>query len=96
MAKRRRPGAEDIERLQLSGLDQLVRNVARAAKVNKRVYPHLFRHSYISYMLKRGVPPAVVMKLVGHSSSELIFETYNRLQSKDASAQVIKALLAKN
>lgn len=92
MAKRRRPGADDLGRLQRSGANQLVRNVARLAKVRKRIYPHLFRHSYVTHMLKQGASPAAVQLAVGHESSELILEVYNQLRSADTYSQVIEAL----
>lgn len=43
-----------------------VKKYAVKAGINKRAYPHLFRHSGITLMDKQGVSPKVGMKISGH------------------------------
>jgi len=71
-----------IERLTRSGVDQLIRNVAEAAKVSRsdrRIYPHVLRHAAISNWLLAEVPPATVARWAGHSDLKLIMTTYAHL-----------------
>ena len=45
----------------------LRRTVAKL-KIIKRVYPHVFRHSYATHMLEAGVPIVHVQRCLGHRS----------------------------
>lgn len=64
----------------------------RAGIDPKRVWPHLFRHSYCTYLLQQNVSPAKVMQLLGHSSMEMVMQVYNQLRPADAMDDVIRAL----
>jgi integrase/recombinase XerD len=35
---------------------QIVKEIAEKAKIKKRVYPHLLRHSVATTLLERGMP----------------------------------------
>jgi integrase len=41
---------------------------------------YAFRHLYITDALERGIPPATVAELVGHSSLTMIFRIYSKLR----------------
>lgn len=43
---------------------------AKLVGINKRVYPHLFRHSLITELISRGVPITVVAMIAGHKNIE--------------------------
>ena len=47
-----------------------MKETAEAAKINKRVYPHLLRHSVATTLLERGIPLEQIQKLLGHSKLE--------------------------
>lgn len=55
---------------------------ARILGVNKRVYPHLFRHCFITQAVKADVVPAKLMKAVGHTSVQSYFR-YTHLVAED-------------
>lgn len=39
---------------------------AERVGINKNIYPHLFRHSFITTMLKNGCPIPLLARIVGH------------------------------
>ena len=48
-------------------LRKLVKVLSKRAEINKRVYPHLFRHSLASNLLKRGASLLMIQQQLGHS-----------------------------
>lgn len=49
------------------------------AGVLKRVFPHNFRHTYITNLLEVGVPITEVATLVGHKDIQTTYDTYMHL-----------------
>jgi integrase len=82
VALRRSPGGR-IAPLQESGVLQMIRETGARARIAKRVYPHLFRHSFITEALRRGMNPLMVAKIVGHSSLVMIQRNYEHLVVDD-------------
>jgi integrase/recombinase XerD len=78
LAARRRPGG-GVEALTESGVQQIVRELAETAEIGRRVYPHLFRHSYITYQLGR-MPAHYVRDIVGHQSLAMIDRVYSHIK----------------
>jgi site-specific recombinase XerD len=94
VALKRRPeslgGA--YEPLTESGVQQLVRNLAGTAGIERRVYPHLLRHSYITWAIRRGMHPVQIRQIVGHESTAMIDRVYSHLVPQDAYAATVKIL----
>jgi integrase/recombinase XerD len=70
-------------------IQQIIKETAADAKITKRVYPHLLRHSVATTLLERGMPIEQIQKFLGHSklettqiyaesSAEVIKESYQR------------------
>jgi len=55
---------------------------AKVAGITKRVFPHNFRHSYITHLLEAGVPITEVASLVGHKDIQTTYSTYMHLADK--------------
>lgn len=70
-------------------IQQIVKATAEKAKIKKRVYPHLLRHSVATTLLERGMPIEQIQKFLGHaklettqvyaeSTPEMIKDSYRR------------------
>ncbi len=81
------------EPLTESAVQQLVRNLARTAGIERRVYPHLLRHSYITWAIRRGMHPVQIQQIVGHESTAMIDRVYSHLVPQDAYAATMKLLV---
>lgn len=51
-------------------IQQIVKATAEGAKIRKRVYSHLLRHSVATTLLERGMPIDQIQKFLGHSKLE--------------------------
>lgn len=74
-------------------IQQIVKETAEKARIKKRVYPHLLRHSVATTLLERGMPIEQIQKFLGHSklettqvyaasTTEMIKESYRRALSE--------------
>jgi integrase/recombinase XerD len=51
-------------------IQQIIKETADEAKITKRVYPHLLRHSVATTLLDRGMPLEQIQKFLGHAKLE--------------------------
>ena len=51
-------------------IQQIVKETAADARITKRVYPHLLRHSVARLLLNRGTPIEQIQKFLGHANLE--------------------------
>jgi integrase/recombinase XerD len=91
ISQRKRAGGR-YQPMTVSGLDQVIRYTAKEAGIARRVYPHLFRHSYISHMMMRRVDSIVIRNAVGHHSSRMIDEVYGHIRGQDTADILLDAL----
>lgn len=56
--------------LSQSGAEQMVKRLAKTAKITKRVYPHLLRHSIATHLLSAGMELEKISQFLGHRSLE--------------------------
>lgn len=70
-------------------VDRLVRRLR--VRTGIAFSPHLFRHSYATGLLRRGVRPEVVQHLLGHASISTTVDTYAHLGVEDARRALVAA-----
>jgi integrase len=61
--------------------------------LERRLYPHLFRHSFVTEQLRRGMQPNLVAKIVGHTSLAMIDQVYQHLTVTDAHEALMRSLM---
>jgi integrase/recombinase XerD len=57
---------------------------AAKAGLKKRVHPHLFRHSFATWALRRGMNEIQLRDVRGHVDLTMIAATYSHLNQADA------------
>jgi integrase/recombinase XerD len=70
---------------------QIIREYALAARINKRVYPHLFRHQLMTFLTRKGLISPKLQLLSGHAE-ERNLAIYRDLALADVSAEYEQAM----
>jgi integrase/recombinase XerD len=90
MAHRRR-NRGDYEPLTTDGVYQVVKDSAERAKIKRRMYPHLLRHSRITAMVAAGMNLVTVSEIVGVSIA-VIAATYAHQTDEQRHEAMMKVL----
>ncbi len=72
-------------------VQQIVREVATAAKIAKRVYPHLLRHQALTFLKRQGLDDAEIQLISGHASRKSL-EVYTHLALEDTEPKYQEAM----
>jgi len=70
---------------------QIVKQYAIQANIQKRVYPHLFRHQLITFLTRKGIVTPKLQLLSGHSE-ERSLAIYRDLALKDVASEYEEAM----
>lgn len=77
-----------------SGVYQVVTDAVYRARITKRVYPHLLRHSWMTEMLRQGMNP-MQLSIIAGASLQVIQQHYTHLTADDAYDAMIRVLTAR-
>jgi site-specific recombinase XerD len=74
-----------------SGVYQIVKDAVHRARISKRVYPHMLRHSWMTEMLRAGMNP-IQLSIIAGASLQVIQQHYTHLTRDDAYDSMMRAL----
>ena len=79
-------------RLSVQGVLHMIKGTARRAKIQKRVYSHLFRHSRATFLLASGLSEPQVKSLLGWDPGSTMLSRYSHLASKDSYRGLLRSM----
>jgi site-specific recombinase XerD len=88
----RRDAFGEYAALTTSGVVQLLHGAADRAGISRRAHPHLLRHSFAAEAMRRGMNPAQLAQLLGHSGLRMIEQVYAHLNATDGFEAVLRVL----
>lgn len=79
------------DRMSRFGSRKVIRTIAKNAGIERRVYPHLFRHTTLTNLASDGMQESILRKLAGWTGSSDMPEVYIHVGNKDVeSAQLAR------
>ena len=68
--------------LSTRSVQQLIKQAAKKANLNKRVYPHLIRHAFATHLFQNDVKTEYIQRLLGHKDKKTT-ERYIEIHNKE-------------
>jgi integrase len=92
VTNRKSPKTGDYEPLAPRSVQNMIHFTAQATGIERSVHPHLFRHSYATWALRRGMNPLQLQRILGHADLSMISGVYSHLTPSDSYAAMIALL----
>jgi integrase/recombinase XerD len=93
LTRRRRDATGEYDGITESGVGQMVSLAGADAGIEKRVYPHILRHTAATWMLTSGMNPIEVANVLGHSSLAMIYRVYSHLTPANLYQAMVEKLI---
>lgn len=73
-----------------SALKVILKRTALRANINKRVYPHLMRHTRCSHLIQKGLNEQELKKIMGWTPDSRQLDTYSHISNKNANDKLLQ------
>jgi site-specific recombinase XerD len=93
---RKSPKTGQLEPLAPRSVQNMVKWTAEAAGIERPVHPHLFRHSYATWALRKGMNPLQLQRILGHADLSMISTVYSHLTASDAYTAMMALMRAED
>jgi integrase/recombinase XerD len=94
LTNRRSAKTGDYEAVSARAVQDVVGYAAQVAGIQRSVHPHLFRHSYATWALRKGMNPLQLQRILGHADLTMISGVYSHLTPSDSYAALMDLLRA--
>lgn len=77
------------EPMSYNGMVKRLKIIVKDAGINKKVTPHLFRHSRITHLIQEGVSESIIKMMMWGSVNSDMFSVYAHLSGKDIDDEML-------
>ncbi len=96
VTNRRSPKTGEYEPLAPRSVQNMIHFCAQSAGIERSVHPHLFRHSYATWALRKGMNPLQLQRILGHRDLSMISTVYAHLTPADSYTAMMELLRAED
>lgn len=82
------------ERFSEQSVRLMLKKYSRLAGISRNITPHMFRHSFATYLIEEGVDVSCVQQILGHSSIKTT-QIYIHIAAKKQ-AEILRCLHPRN
>ena len=79
------------DKLTTRWISEIVKRYSRQAGIEKRIYPHLFRHQLLTYLTRKGIIDTKIQLLSGHETRQSL-AVYQTMTLADVEAEYQDAM----
>ncbi len=84
------PAFDTLRHLSYNGFRDQLRGAIKKAKLKKRIYPHLFRHSRATFLLRQGWSDQMINRYMGWVPGSPMIGRYSHLADEDVDNKVLE------